>query len=45
MAAYHVVWECVVVQWLGVRHMHQIPHFANIQNHRIIVFSNTLINK
>ena len=20
MAAYHVVWECVVEQWLGVRH-------------------------
>ena len=21
MAAYHVVWECVVEQWLGVRRM------------------------
>jgi len=21
VAAYHVVWECVVEQWLGVRHM------------------------
>ena len=21
MAAYHVVWECVVGQWLGVRRM------------------------
>jgi len=20
VAAYHVVWECVVEQWLGVRH-------------------------
>ena len=22
MAAYHVVWECVVEQWLGVRRTH-----------------------
>ena len=23
MAAYHVVWECVVEQWLGVRRIRQ----------------------
>jgi len=27
VAAYHVVWECVVEQWLGVRRMHD-AHLA-----------------
>ena len=28
MAAYHVVWECVVEQWLGVRRMTHMVGFT-----------------
>ena len=30
MAAYHVVWECVVEQWLGVRRTTKKKHSDNM---------------
>jgi len=31
VAAYHVVWECVVEQWLGVRRDYTKMHGATIR--------------
>jgi len=33
VAAYHVVWECVVEQWLGVRRMLNNKRLAPITQH------------
>jgi len=31
VAAYHVVWECVVEQWLGVRRMLSNKRFSRLK--------------
>ena len=42
VAAYHVVWECVVKQWLGVlRTEHTEPLLQNTSLHNMICCHNT----
>ena len=36
MVAYHVVWECVVEQWLGVRRTTH-KHSAQLSTHVLVV--------
>ena len=41
VAAYHVVWECVVEQWLGVRRTTHDAHLATAPQHNVICCHNT----
>ena len=36
VAAYHVVWECVVEQWLGVRRMLSKPSYCSTTQHDML---------
>jgi len=36
VAAYHVVWECVAGQWLGVRRMRRIPSHCSTTQHDML---------
>ena len=41
VAAYHVVWECVVEQWLCVRRVHTQPLLHNTFPHNMICCHST----
>ena len=36
VAAYHVVWECVVEQWLGVRRIRRTPSHCSTTQHDML---------